>query len=125
MRLPSVLIPYPLAADDHQWHNARAFVDTGAALLLGQQGATGGQLASLILNLVHAQATRSGMTQALERWHRSHAAELIAERILALMQAMRGKPWNRPTISDPLAGRSSHAVTQDGSSDLRASQRTA
>jgi len=125
MGLPSVLIPYPLAADDHQWHNARAFVDTGAALLLGQQGATGGQLASLILNLVHAQATRSGMTQALERWHRSHAAELIAERILALMQAMRGKPWNRPTISDPLAGRSSHAVTQDGSSDLRASQRTA
>ena len=37
MRLPSLLIPFPAAADNHQFHNARAFETTGAARLLEQQ----------------------------------------------------------------------------------------
>ena len=52
MRLPSVLIPYPIAADDHQRHNANAFVETGAALLLEQHGATGDALAAQLLGLL-------------------------------------------------------------------------
>ncbi|HEY6226734.1 MAG TPA: UDP-N-acetylglucosamine--N-acetylmuramyl-(pentapeptide) pyrophosphoryl-undecaprenol N-acetylglucosamine transferase, partial [Verrucomicrobiae bacterium] len=36
MRLPAILVPYPTAADDHQVHNARAFVETGAAAMILQ-----------------------------------------------------------------------------------------
>jgi UDP-N-acetylglucosamine--N-acetylmuramyl-(pentapeptide) pyrophosphoryl-undecaprenol N-acetylglucosamine transferase len=32
--LPSVLVPYPYAAEDHQTHNAKALADAGAAVLV-------------------------------------------------------------------------------------------
>src|SRR5438034_2074135 len=44
MQLPAVLIPYPAAADNHQFYNAKAFADAGAALLLEQTTATASQL---------------------------------------------------------------------------------
>ena len=31
---PSILIPYPFAAEDHQYHNAKALADNGAAILI-------------------------------------------------------------------------------------------
>src|SRR5207245_860736 len=34
MRVPSILVPFPAATNDHQRHNALAFVETGAARLL-------------------------------------------------------------------------------------------
>jgi len=40
VRLPAILIPFPAATDNHQFHNARAFVETGAARLLGEQRST-------------------------------------------------------------------------------------
>ena len=59
MRVPSVLIPYPVAADNHQFYNARAFVETGAALMLEQKRATGEGLAERILSLVANRAART------------------------------------------------------------------
>ncbi|MDQ6930054.1 MAG: undecaprenyldiphospho-muramoylpentapeptide beta-N-acetylglucosaminyltransferase [Candidatus Eremiobacteraeota bacterium] len=35
--IPSILIPYPFAADDHQNVNARAFADAGAAVILDDE----------------------------------------------------------------------------------------
>src|SRR5205807_2183637 len=37
LRLPSLLIPFPAATDNHQYHNARAFEQTGAARLLEER----------------------------------------------------------------------------------------
>ena len=37
MRVPAILIPYPYATDDHQFHNARALVRNGAARLITQR----------------------------------------------------------------------------------------
>ncbi len=95
MRLPSVLIPYPIAADDHQRHNANAFVGTGAALLLEQHGATGDALAAQLLGLLTNAAAHDVMKTALESWHRADAAEAIAERMLALMETSYGGRWKR------------------------------
>lgn len=36
-RAPAILIPYPFAADDHQWANARAHEQRGAGLALSQK----------------------------------------------------------------------------------------
>jgi len=95
MRLPSVVIPYPAAADNHQFHNARAYVETGAALLLEQKGATGELLAERIVSVVTNQTAHAEISRALERWHYANAAELIAERMIALMEAMHGGRWKR------------------------------
>lgn len=95
MRLPSVLIPYPIAADNHQLHNANAFVATGAAHLLEQRGATGEALAAKLIPLLTDSAARTAMQTALESWHHADAAEVIAEKMIALMEASYGGRWRR------------------------------
>jgi UDP-N-acetylglucosamine--N-acetylmuramyl-(pentapeptide) pyrophosphoryl-undecaprenol N-acetylglucosamine transferase len=95
MRLPSVLIPYPIAADNHQLHNANAFVATGAAHLLEQRGATGEALAAKLIPLVTDATARATMQTALEAWHHADAAEVIAEKMIALMEASYGGRWRR------------------------------
>jgi UDP-N-acetylglucosamine--N-acetylmuramyl-(pentapeptide) pyrophosphoryl-undecaprenol N-acetylglucosamine transferase len=82
MRMPSLLVPYPTAADNHQWHNARAFEATGAAQLLEQSAATPEKVSSLLRELVEDVSERSLMRNALANWHSPKAAEQIAERIL-------------------------------------------
>jgi UDP-N-acetylglucosamine--N-acetylmuramyl-(pentapeptide) pyrophosphoryl-undecaprenol N-acetylglucosamine transferase len=84
VRLPSVLIPYPAATDDHQLHNARALEGTGAARLLEQKAATPESLASLLADLVENSTARSTMQDALARWDCPGAASQIAQSILDL-----------------------------------------
>jgi UDP-N-acetylglucosamine--N-acetylmuramyl-(pentapeptide) pyrophosphoryl-undecaprenol N-acetylglucosamine transferase len=82
MGLPSILVPYPSAADNHQLSNARALADTGAARLLEQALATPQALTVLVRELVTDEPARRRMREALQRWHRPDAAERIADRIL-------------------------------------------
>ena len=65
MRLPAILVPFPNATDDHQWHNAAAFREAGAARLLAQKDATSEVLAGLVLELVRNQSVRASMRSAL------------------------------------------------------------
>lgn len=108
MRLPSVLIPYPTAADNHQLHNASAFVETSAALLLEQIGATGEALASLVLRLLMDKPAHVAMAKALDQWHHANAAELIAERMIARMEAMHGGRWKRTEVPKSSGSRVLH-----------------
>jgi UDP-N-acetylglucosamine--N-acetylmuramyl-(pentapeptide) pyrophosphoryl-undecaprenol N-acetylglucosamine transferase len=87
LRLPAILLPYPAAADNHQFHNARALEKTGAALLLEEKTATGQSLAGMIVNLIEDTRAHAAMSQALARWHAPRAAEVIADNILALVNA--------------------------------------
>ena len=87
MRLPSVLIPYPSAADNHQWHNARAYADAGAALLLEQRRSTPDKLMELTRKLLSDPNAFSVMREELVRWHAPRAGEQIAQKILALLKA--------------------------------------
>jgi len=81
-QLPSILIPYPTAADDHQYHNARAFVQSGAARAMRQQSATPELLAREILELLRDSHLHSSMQAALAQWHKPSAAADIADAIL-------------------------------------------
>jgi len=83
MRLPSLLVPFPAAADNHQFSNALAFEKTGAAKLLEQKNSTPEKTAAMLAELVGNEAVRSEMQSALEQWHAPRAAEQIAESILA------------------------------------------
>jgi len=83
MRLPSLLVPFPAAADNHQYYNARAFEATGAARLLEQKKATPGEVAAILGELAGDETTRAAMQTALAQWHAPRAAEQIAENILS------------------------------------------
>ncbi len=82
MRVPSVLVPLPTSADDHQLHNARACADTGAARMLNQRTISPTQFAALVSELLAKAAARAQMQAALAQWHQPTAAADIAERIL-------------------------------------------
>jgi UDP-N-acetylglucosamine--N-acetylmuramyl-(pentapeptide) pyrophosphoryl-undecaprenol N-acetylglucosamine transferase len=82
MRLPSLLVPYPTAADNHQLTNALAFEKNGAAKLLEQKNSTPEKTAALLCELVENDVTRAAMQAALTQWHAPKAAEQIAEIIL-------------------------------------------
>jgi UDP-N-acetylglucosamine--N-acetylmuramyl-(pentapeptide) pyrophosphoryl-undecaprenol N-acetylglucosamine transferase len=82
LRLPAVLVPLPTAADNHQWFNARAFAQSGAARVLEQGTATPEELLRHLRELVGAGEVRTQMCAALTRWHVPEAARQIAEQIL-------------------------------------------
>jgi UDP-N-acetylglucosamine--N-acetylmuramyl-(pentapeptide) pyrophosphoryl-undecaprenol N-acetylglucosamine transferase len=83
MRLPSLLVPFPFAADNHQFYNARAFAEGGAALMLEQRDATPEKVAGLLLELVENPAVRESIQTKLAQWHAPKAAGQIAEMILS------------------------------------------
>ena len=84
-RLPSILIPYPTAADDHQRANAAVFVEAGAARSLDQVTAAGEDLTTLLCELLESESTRAAMAGALSRLDRPEAASEIARRMWELI----------------------------------------
>ncbi|MCP5522171.1 MAG: UDP-N-acetylglucosamine--N-acetylmuramyl-(pentapeptide) pyrophosphoryl-undecaprenol N-acetylglucosamine transferase [Verrucomicrobiales bacterium] len=78
MRLPAVLVPYPWAADNHQFFNARSFQEAGAARLLSQDDATPERLLAEVRALLRSPAGRDGMKDALARRHQPDSAARIA-----------------------------------------------
>lgn len=89
MELPSVLVPYPAATDNHQYFNALALERTGAACLMEQKQATPEGLAAKILELTKNEDLRAKMRAALLGWQAPRAAELIADSILRAVAARR------------------------------------
>ena len=81
LRVPAVLIPYPTAADDHQRHNARAFVETGAAWSFEQNGASPEAFTRLLMRLAGDAPARSSVQAALAQWDFPDAARDVAAHI--------------------------------------------
>jgi UDP-N-acetylglucosamine--N-acetylmuramyl-(pentapeptide) pyrophosphoryl-undecaprenol N-acetylglucosamine transferase len=100
MGLPSVLVPYPAATDDHQFHNARALCDSGAARMLEQRSAQPQNLVAIFAPLMDDQTERERMRAALAKWHTPQAAEEIAK---AMVEAVE-KRAHRPVKSSARRG---------------------
>ena len=94
MRLPSLLVPFPAAADNHQFFNARIFEMSGAAWLLEQKKSTPEQVAAMLAELVDDHSVRSKMQSALIQWHAPKSAGQIAENILRAVFKNAGRPVN-------------------------------
>jgi UDP-N-acetylglucosamine--N-acetylmuramyl-(pentapeptide) pyrophosphoryl-undecaprenol N-acetylglucosamine transferase len=62
--LPSILIPFPFAADDHQTVNARELEEAGAARLLMQKSTTPAELAEVVRDLFGDAEARARMAAA-------------------------------------------------------------
>jgi UDP-N-acetylglucosamine--N-acetylmuramyl-(pentapeptide) pyrophosphoryl-undecaprenol N-acetylglucosamine transferase len=83
--LPSILIPYPQAAGNHQWHNARVFESAGAARLLDQSEfgslhvERGERLANAITELLDDETGRVRMAEAARLLAVDDAAERLAQ----------------------------------------------
>lgn len=82
--LPSILIPLPTAAADHQTLNARAMAQAGAAALLLQADLTPARLAAEVAALLGEGGAGARMAAAARGRGRPRAAAEIAGRVAAL-----------------------------------------
>ncbi len=81
--LPSVLIPYPHAAADHQTENARAMVQQGAALLCPDSQAAE-RLGPMVLELVNDPDRLRRMAGQARSMARPDAAAVLADAVMRL-----------------------------------------
>lgn len=87
--LPSVLVPYPHAADDHQRANARALARAGAARVLDPATLSGTQVAGVLRELFAAPGEIGGMSTAAGKRAQPDAAERIVEECAEIARARR------------------------------------
>jgi UDP-N-acetylglucosamine--N-acetylmuramyl-(pentapeptide) pyrophosphoryl-undecaprenol N-acetylglucosamine transferase len=86
--VPSILVPYPYAAEDHQTFNARVFADAGAGVLLAERDASAGRLSEEIMRVLGDPARRDGMSAACSALSSRDAAERVAG---VLLEAVKGR----------------------------------
>ncbi|MEO1522293.1 MAG: undecaprenyldiphospho-muramoylpentapeptide beta-N-acetylglucosaminyltransferase [Cyanobacteria bacterium J06633_2] len=76
---PSILIPYPFAAEDHQTFNGKVFVDANAARLYQQADLTADQLKQSVLDLLDNPDQRQAMAHAAGHLAVENSADQLAE----------------------------------------------
>jgi UDP-N-acetylglucosamine--N-acetylmuramyl-(pentapeptide) pyrophosphoryl-undecaprenol N-acetylglucosamine transferase len=76
---PSVMIPFPQAADDHQTVNARELEEAGACVVVPQSDATPERLGTLVAQVLGDEARLDRMAQAALALGRPHAARQVAD----------------------------------------------
>ncbi len=86
-RAPSILVPYPYAADDHQYANALSHEQHGAGLLLPQGKLD--ELTSEVIDLMFNDWLLAKFKSNLERLDRFESSERIASDLIALCDARR------------------------------------
>ena len=81
---PSVLVPLPTAADDHQTKNAEIFAEAGAAVLLRQSEVTPARLLEELVRLFRDRDGLLAMGERARTLGRPGAIERIAEMVALL-----------------------------------------
>ncbi len=82
--VPTIFIPLPTAADDHQKKNAETLVRCGGALCLDQMTTSPIQFADAVRQLYADPALRQAMRKALERLPQQDAARAVADLLLSV-----------------------------------------
>jgi len=78
----AILVPFALAADDHQRTNARALQKAGAAVMLEEKDLEGASLAAAVRALLDAPERIGAMEDAARRVGRPDAAARVADLLL-------------------------------------------
>lgn len=81
--VPTILVPYPTAADDHQRRNADVFTRAGAAVAVEESTLTGDSLAELFASLLLNPDKCAALSTAMRRLAPRDAAEQVCEAIFA------------------------------------------
>lgn len=81
--LPSVLIPFPYAIDDHQTRNAHFLVDAGAAVLIPQTDLDPGSLADILRMLCSDRNRIRSMGRVARKLAKPAATQMVADYCLA------------------------------------------
>ncbi len=79
--IPAILVPYPFATADHQFHNARELEAKGAAKMIADADMTGEKLDKEIFELLESPATLESMAETAGKHYTPGVAAKMAEEI--------------------------------------------
>ncbi len=97
---PSILIPYELAAADHQTKNAEAVARAGGAVMLKEQELTTGVLAKKVSAMLSNASELKKMAARAKAFGKPEAARQMVDEILKLASTMKDFPVE-PATSQP------------------------
>ncbi len=83
--LPSILVPFPYAAADHQMHNARSLERAGVAVVAPESELTGPSLWADLESLLGSPGRLAEMRDAAKALARPHAARDIAADVASFL----------------------------------------
>lgn len=84
---PSILIPFPYAADDHQTFNARAMEEAGAALVFQDRDFNSQVLCGSLARMVNQPDELALMGDRARHWATPDAADKIARLVAGIMKS--------------------------------------
>ena len=85
--IPSILIPYPYAAENHQEYNARALESAGASRMILNRELTAEKLSSVMAELLSEPDKLTRMAAASRSLGKPQAADTIAGMVLQLAKS--------------------------------------
>jgi UDP-N-acetylglucosamine--N-acetylmuramyl-(pentapeptide) pyrophosphoryl-undecaprenol N-acetylglucosamine transferase len=83
---PSILVPLPTAAADHQTFNARALANAGAGVLLLESELAPDSFAKTVSSLAHDQVRLAELGRSAQKRGHPNAARTIMSKVLELSQ---------------------------------------
>ncbi|MDW7673620.1 MAG: undecaprenyldiphospho-muramoylpentapeptide beta-N-acetylglucosaminyltransferase [Bacillota bacterium] len=82
MGIPSILIPYPYASENHQEHNAQSLVNTGGAIMIKDKELTGELLLKTIESLISNKPQLMQMGEKIKQLGKPEAIVKLANIII-------------------------------------------
>jgi UDP-N-acetylglucosamine--N-acetylmuramyl-(pentapeptide) pyrophosphoryl-undecaprenol N-acetylglucosamine transferase len=82
---PAIFIPFPAAAEDHQFYNAQVLAASGAAIVFRQKELTPEVLQRQVLELLHSPSELQKMAAAAEKIAVPDSAERLAKLVRELV----------------------------------------
>ncbi|MBV9387558.1 MAG: undecaprenyldiphospho-muramoylpentapeptide beta-N-acetylglucosaminyltransferase [Chroococcidiopsidaceae cyanobacterium CP_BM_ER_R8_30] len=92
---PSILIPFPYAAEDHQSYNAAVFQSAGAAIVFQQAQLTPQMLTSQVVSLLQSPQQLEQMAQAARAITVPDSAERLAKLVRWVLESCSSMPTDQ------------------------------
>jgi UDP-N-acetylglucosamine--N-acetylmuramyl-(pentapeptide) pyrophosphoryl-undecaprenol N-acetylglucosamine transferase len=87
--VPSILIPYPHAAMDHQSKNADSFASAGAAVKISDDDAVAEKVAPILFDLLNNPRKLKAMSDSAKQASKTDAADVIVKSIKEILGSQR------------------------------------
>jgi UDP-N-acetylglucosamine--N-acetylmuramyl-(pentapeptide) pyrophosphoryl-undecaprenol N-acetylglucosamine transferase len=84
--VPSILVPLPTAAANHQYHNAVALAEAGAAVMIEEKQLGGGRLWRDMMSVVNDASRRAALADKAKERGQPDAADLIVRELARLIR---------------------------------------
>ena len=91
LKVPSILIPSPYVANNHQYINAKDLTDNGAALMIEEKDLTGDKILVLIDEILNSADKRASMRDNLKKLQVNDSASIIYKELRRLVDGEGSK----------------------------------